>query len=468
MAVMVTVKLLLIKQPLEHTTMTTDSSKNVSTDVDNQSDINLDPKVHSGLTERMITLDTVAPETEIEDPETLREVFAGRRIVGLGEATHGAREISQLKQRLLRFLIDDLDFRLFGLEANFTQTLSIDRYVRRGKGDSFEALGNLYSWPWISEDMLSLIEWLRRFNTGRSPEDQVRFYGLDVQHTKGVADAVADYLDRVDPEYLATVREDLAVLADPGLHLPETAGRDERLAAGNRVVPDLRATFEERRANYIDRSSERSWELVRQQVTVLEQALELGMKAHTGEELINEEVIRFRDRAMAENVAWILEHESADRIAVWAHNDHVNKMKTTAGCHSAASMGRHLTKWYNEEYYSLGFEFGRGDFQAYVETKKEDWVYEVKKCNLNNPLPNTVAFVFNALPCRIGFLDFRTALDDSRLVEWLNGEQRLHSIGTAYDRENPEKHVKSYVLAEAFDGLCYVDEISRTCLLHDD
>lgn len=448
--------------------MTDNSTQDISTGDDNRSASDQNLTVLAGLTEKVIDLETVSPEIDLKDISALRKVFADRRIVGLGEASHGAKEFSQLKHRLLRFLVKELGIRLLALEAHFSPALAVDRYVRQGKGDSETALGGLYSWPWMTDDMLALIEWLRAFNTDRRPQDQVRFYGLDMQHTEGVADDIMDYLDRVDPEYLATVREDLAVLADPGLQLPKAEGRAERLAAGDRVVPDLRTTLEERRADYIVRSSERDWELARQHVTVLGQAIELGTAAHTGDELINEEVIRLRDRAMAENIEWVLRHESADRIVVWAHNDHINKVETTASGHSAASMGRHLARWYDSAYYSIGFDFGRGTFQAYVESEAKDWGYEVQECNLDDPLPATVASLFTALDHQVAFLDFQTAKTDPRLVDWLNGKQRLHCIGTAYDRERPKKHVQSYVLAEAFDGLCYMDETTKTLLYGKD
>lgn len=444
--------------------MNENSTQDISTDEDGQSNTNPDPAVVAGLAKEVVDLNTVTPDTDMEDLAAFREVFADRRIVGLGEAAHGAREFSRLKHRFLRFLVKEIGVRLVGLEANFTETLAVNRYVRRGDGDPEVALDGIYVWMWNTQEMLAVVEWLRAFNADRAPEDQVRFYGFDIQHTKGVADAVTDYLNRVDPKYLATVREDLAVLADPGLRLQDANGRDGRLAAASRVVPDLRASFEEHRADYVARSSEPAWELARQHVTVLGQATKFGKTVHTADGRFNEESLRVRDRAMAENVAWILEHESAECIAVWAHNDHINRVKTTSGGYSVPSMGRHFTKWYGDAYYALGFEFGGGAFQAFVESEDENWDYEVQECRLNGPLSDTVASAFATLDRPLTFLNFRTAKTDPRLMEWLDGEHQLHSVGGAYDPERPEKHVQPYVLAAAFDGLCYVNETTQARL----
>lgn len=447
--------------------MTGNSRRDVSTG-DGSSELTPNELVLAGLSEQLIDLKTVQPDADLRDESELRDILADRRIVGLGEATHGAMEFTRLKHRLVRYLVEELDFRWFALEANLTLTLALDRYVSRGTGDPATALRKLNVWPWKTEEMLALVKWVRAFNRDRTPKDRVRFFGLDAQHSKSVADAVAEYIDRVDPAYHATIDQDLGVLADPGLRLAKSEGRQDRIAAGERVVADLRETFDERRDDYVSRSSDGAWKMARQQVTVLRQAVELARAAHSGDELIDENVIRIRDRAMAENVEWSLKDGSADRLVVWAHNDHVNRVATRASGHRAESMGNHLARWYDEDYYALGFEFGRGTFQAGVHDEDEGWVYNIQECTLNEPIANTVAATFSDLDHRIALLDLRTATDDPRLQDWLDGERRLHSVGNAFDPGRPGKHFQGYMLPDAFDGVCYVDETSGTRLLRSD
>lgn len=445
--------------------MMDDSNEDVSSNNYDRTDTDPNPILLSGLRDHMVGLDAVVSGERAGSLATLQEVFDNHRIIGLGEAAHGTQEFSELKHRFLRFFVEELGLRLFGLEANFTETLAINRYVRHGEGDPEAGLEGIYVWTWNTEEMLALVEWLRAFNLDRPPEDQVRFYGFDIQHTKGVADAVVDYLDRVDPEYLTSVSNDLDMLADPGLRLQKANGRECRLKRASHVVTDLQATLKNRRSDYVANSSEDAWELTCQHVTVLTQATEFGSAVHTADGRFDDEALRVRDKAMAENVEWILQHESAECIAVWAHNDHINRVKTTAGGYSVASMGKHFATWYGDEYYALGFEFGSGAFQAFVECEDENWNYKLEECSLEGPLPDTLASVFTELDKPIVFLDFRTLSEDSRLVTWLDGEHRLHSIGAAYDAEQPEKPVQSYQAREAFDGLCYVDETCQSNML---
>lgn len=418
-----------------------------------------DPMVVNGLDEQVVNLDTVTPEADMGNLSTFREVFADQRIIGLGEATHGAREFFQLKHRLLRFFVKELGVRLIGLEADFAETLTIDRYVRHGEGSPEAVLENIHHWPWKTYEVINLIKWLRAFNAGRPPDDQVRFYGFDMQHIMGAAEAVADYLNRVNPQYLNNVGDGLTMLSESGLWARRSDGLARRLATADRIVPDLRATFEENRTEYISQSSESDWQLARQLVTVLRQATDYVMAIHTADGPISEESMRLRDKAMAENVAWILQHETAERIVVWAHNDHVNRVKTTAGGLTVESMGNHLAQQYDNSYYALGFEFGHGTFQAIDKSGKEG--AELREHSLDNPLPSTVASVFTALDRPTTFLDLRTSKADPLLKNWLNEKHRLHWIGTNFNPEQPENFVQSYKLARAFDGLCYVDETTR-------
>lgn len=414
------------------------------------------------LSEHVLELDTVDPTAGTADLAPLRAPLAGRTIVGLGEATHGTREFFQLKHRLVRFLVEELGCRLVALETNFAEALAIDDYVRHGKRTADAALGGLDFWIWDTEEMLAMVEWLRAFNASRPTGDRVRFYGIDAQFTSGAAKAVGDYLDTVDPAYLASVRDDLEPLIDPGLRAWPVEGQDEQLAAVDRLLPDLRATFDERRLEYTDRRSEPAWALARQHVTVLGQVEELARAVQSSPEGTSDETLRIRDRTMADNVAWILGHEPVDRLVLWAHNGHVNRVETTTNGSSAASMGRHLARRYGDGYYALALEFGTGTFQALSEVEApENRGYERREHALDEPIPETAGSVLTRLGRDLAFLDLATAIDDPVLAEWLAHERGLHSIGAVYRPDQPETYVDTYVLSDAFDGLCYVDETSR-------
>lgn len=79
------------------------------------------------------------------------------------------------------------------------EAFGVDEYVRTGRGDARKALNALYYWAWNTEEVVELIEWMRRINADPARAKKVRFYGFDIQSSMRAARVTADYLRRVDP-----------------------------------------------------------------------------------------------------------------------------------------------------------------------------------------------------------------------------------------------------------------------------
>ena len=81
----------------------------------------------------------------------LRDIVGDARIVALGENTHGARDFFEMKARILRFLVEEMGFNTFAIEASWPESRRLDRYVRTGEGDPVKLLSGLYFWTWNTE-----------------------------------------------------------------------------------------------------------------------------------------------------------------------------------------------------------------------------------------------------------------------------------------------------------------------------
>jgi erythromycin esterase len=303
-------------------------------------------------------------------------------VIGLGEAAHGTREFFRLKHRLIRYLVERQEVRLFGLEANFAETLALDRYVRYGEGDPEEALADVYFWTWNTEELLALVEWLRAFNDGREVGDRVRFYGFDAQFTAGPAAALDSYLRTADRLAELGIGDDLASLDDDGRLADDEGTRVARLDAADRVVTTVGERLDIQEAAHVAATDRGTWQLARRHLRTLARTRDHKRARHTDD---SGRAIAVRDRAMAANVAWMLDYANTDmdRIVLWAHNVHVSRTedRATDGT-SAPSMGYHLAERYGEEYYALGFDFAGGTFQALADINDG---YELQACSLGDP-----------------------------------------------------------------------------------
>jgi erythromycin esterase len=404
--------------------------------------------------------DSLTESDSLANLDAVANVFEGKRVFGLGEATHGTKEFFELKRRLVELLVTELDVRLFGLEANFSETLAIDRYVVTGEGDPEEALAGIYFWTWNTEEMLALVEWLREYNDGRQLDEKVRFYGFDAKFTQGPARAIGDFFQRVDPDYLDEIGDLLTTVAkgppdDPGADPDATA---DWLVAAETLTETLANRFEAREAAYRDEVTDREWRLVGRHRRVIEQAADL-VAARTFADSGDPNGVR--DAAMAENVAWLLDHEDADRIAVWAHNGHVRRgtFRGEDWERPPKTMGQHLTETFGDDYYALGFEFGRGSFQARPDPETTD-DSGVRTFSLGPPPDNSLPAVLAELDHSCYHLDVDSATDDETLRDWLTSECRLHNVGSVCYEDADSAYVP-VELGREFDGIVFVQETSR-------
>ena len=152
-----------------------------------------------------VSLKTVEAGTGFDDLRPLRTAIGDARIVSLGEATHGTREIFQMKHRITEFLASELGFTIFSIEANMPEAYLVNDYVLHGKGDPRALLAGMYFWTWNTEEVLAMIEWMRQFNA--SGKGRIQFTGFDMQTARVAIETVSDLLRKVDPEYSAKVHQ---------------------------------------------------------------------------------------------------------------------------------------------------------------------------------------------------------------------------------------------------------------------
>jgi protein-L-isoaspartate(D-aspartate) O-methyltransferase len=76
--------------------------------------------------------DCAVPLPEIDDPQfgALFDRFAGKRVVLLGEASHGTSEFYRARAAISRHFIERHGFTVIAVEADWPDAATIDRYVR--------------------------------------------------------------------------------------------------------------------------------------------------------------------------------------------------------------------------------------------------------------------------------------------------------------------------------------------------
>ena len=116
-----------------------------------------------------LSLDLDAP---FDDLEPLANRARDAMVVALGSATRQSHELSVLTHRVMRFLIDEHQFRSLALEGDEAASIDLDTYVRTGEGDPLTILARARPFLRLAE-ILAAIRWIRARNE-RNPNDLVR------------------------------------------------------------------------------------------------------------------------------------------------------------------------------------------------------------------------------------------------------------------------------------------------------
>ena len=306
--------------------------------------------VRTWLATNAVRLETVEAGHGFADMQPLKPIIGSARIVALGEATHGTREFFQLKHRMLEFLVIELGFNIFAIEATMPESLDINNYVLTGQGDAERALAGIYFWTWDTEEVRTMIEWMRSYNADPKHARKVKFYGFDMQFPARAARSVLEYLQRVAPDRAKTAGPLLMRLTNPWEveHLDQIAERTQREMIAS--VASMLSDLDRGEAKYVRLTSRRDWQMARQEARVLSQNLEFRF--------VN---LGARDRFMAENIHWILDFEGPDaKLVAWAHNAHVAAEPSDRD----GSMGTWLKKMFGSDVVNFGFAFNQGTLQA--------------------------------------------------------------------------------------------------------
>jgi len=286
--------------------------------------------------------DTEEPGYPLTDLMFLENYIGTKKIVSLGEGTHGTREFFKIKHRIIEFLAREMNFTLFGIEANMPECRAINRYVLYGEGDIRQALDGIYFWTWNTEEVLAMIEWMRDYNS--SGAGQIQFFGFDLQTADVAMENVLEFIAIADSGFFPSATNNydtiLTIIDDQILSFSDPTiepNYSKWIEAANRVLNHLINN----RSTYILTIDPMEVDWMIQDARVVLQAASMDL----------------RDQYMADNVDWILQHAPAgSKIILWAHNAHVSK--------TPERMGNFLFQRHGDDMKIFGQCFHEGTYTA--------------------------------------------------------------------------------------------------------
>jgi protein-L-isoaspartate(D-aspartate) O-methyltransferase len=307
------------------------------------------------------------PFDDLDALSRLVRRFADRRVVLLGEATHGSAEFYSARSAITSRLVQEHGFNIVAVEADWPDAAIYDAYVRVLPRPTTpkHAFTRFPTWMWRNCEVASLLHQLKEIN-GRitEPARKCGFYGLDIYSLNASIDAVLEYLDRVDPEMARTARERYGCLT-PFRADPARYGRmalSQGFAICEKPVTEALISLLRKRLDYLAYDGEAFFD-AEQNARIAAAAEEYYRAIYYGDALS----WNLRDEHMFETLQRLLKHRGPDSKAiVWAHNSHVGNAEFTEmgqvrGEHNIGQLAR---KHFGEEAAMIGFGTDRGTVAA--------------------------------------------------------------------------------------------------------
>jgi erythromycin esterase-like protein len=398
------------------------------------------------------------------DYDPLLEMVGDARFVLLGEATHGTREFYRERARITRRLVEEKGFGAVVLEADWPDAYRVSEYVGgRGRDATAEQALSGFTrfprWMWRNAEFRDLVAWLRSHNDSRRPPaTKVGVYGMDLYSLTGSAEAVVEYLGRVDPEAAGRARKRYGCFA---------AYRESPERYGSDVAAGRKGSCEGEAAAQLLEMGQRlaAWRAAPGRVRDddLFSAYQNARVVKNGEAYYRQmyegkfSTWNLRDSHMAETLRELAGYLDAlggpkGKVVVWAHNTHQGDARMTEmGEAGELNVGHLMRQSHGGEAVLVGFTTYTGEVLA-----AHEWGEEGRTMKVRPALPESYSGLFHEVGVPNFLLIMRGGGEEmSRSL----GEPRLErAIGVIYlPATERQSHYFEARLSRQFDAVIHLD-----------
>ena len=367
--------------------------------------------------------------------------IGNKRIVALGEGTHGTKEFNEIRIALIKELVENKGFNLICFENAFGNSHYLNQIINSDSNIQQAIKENITS-IWQTKEIESLLLWIRHYNKTHSVKIEIT--GMDWNYIEYSAKIVLDELKLTQNNALISFAENLYKNAKE---------QDKAWNAQNDST--IKLNMEE-----ILKNAKEGHQMVilidsvisqspKQYINTLKNAL-LNSK-HGFHVLykagLNQEA-RTRDEMMAEMVSELTKQKVTNKMIIFAHNGHIAYKASDATLKDSnpGGMGSYLKKEYGNQYYAIGTTTANGTYSAtsdFVDTHDNQY----KKYTLIAPLPNSWEYLLKNEKQLSFFIETKNTKN-------INKKLKIRQIG--YRPEDEDAYTEETKLSDYFDGLIFI------------
>lgn len=378
-------------------------------------------------------------DTDFSDLQFLKPILGNRRIVQLGESSHGVGTFDAMKARLIRFLHQEMGFEVLAFESCIYQCWDTNERLSSMNGQT--AMLNSINGVWWAKETVPLFDYLvSQAGTARplilAGVDMKQSTGNFVRRPAFLRDVVA----KVDPSYAVEVealdKQYIQAFQTMGYQSFLDAHKAESKAGYTKLITFLDAHRTELDAAYASRLDI--------PIVARQAAWSIRMTLDYLDEKLPDDRMSGRDLAMADNLeALITKAYPGKKVILWAHNGHIANQfsRDISGMGLFVnSMGTVIADRHRDDLYTIGLYMYRGT--TCTNTKR---AIAVKP-----PMPNSLEALFYQAHRKFPFVDLLHA-PVSAGTAWADMDLPFWDWGTIENTFRPRAQ---------FDGLLVCDTVA--------
>lgn len=384
------------------------------------------------------------PANKFDDLEMLKPLLHDKRIVFLGESSHGVAQFNLAKTRLIQFLHQDMGYNVLAFESGMGNVMNAQGQI--DKQAALQTMKDAIFGVWWTKETLPLFDYAK---STQATEQPLVLTGFDIQQQGAFTNG--DWLQ--NPKLAQQFNEAEKQLAE------WSSGKDLKgyqkvkatiIDVYKQVKSQIQFKEKELQAAYpkephIVKLMDRT---LADRIRLADEYIELTIQSNIDIEQNNIEsflqTMEWRDQAMMENLLWLAEEVyPTEKFIVWAHNDHIRKAQSDVmgSPYPVKLMGERLPDIYKKYSYVLGLYMTSG------ETSN----------NMGEPMPvlppvkGSIEDILSSTNKPYTFIDLRNRQNE-RGNSWMFEPRLSYSWGMIQE---------SLVPRDQYDGILLIDQVNK-------